>query len=1105
MLRKLAEFTVKRPKLVLLLVAILLGASVVFGSGVSDKLKVGGYTDPASESSQVEDFLNQEFPTSSNLIVQVIPRSGGLDSPDVSKAVDEVTKLAKAEPDSQVTKTFEDPKETNLRSVDGKSGLILVHVGGNEDEASDRAANIINGLPNDPNVELRAGGDLGVSKEIRAKVKAGIKLSEAVALPVTFVILIVVFGGLVAAFLPIMVGVSSIIMTLLVLTLMTMWTDVSTHALTVATAFGLGLSIDFGLLMVSRFREERDNGKEHHEAIISTVDHAGRTILFSAVTVTLAMVGLLVFPIYFLRSVGLAASAVVLLSALSAIVVLPAFLAILGTKIESLKVIRRKTSPSADSLFWRRVAEAVIKRPVMYALPVIVILVGLGVPFLHAKFATPDQRALPESSTSRQVADSLQNPNEYKMDVSQTITLATRNDAAALKDLALKVSNMDDVIVVQGPIGTFAHGKPAGPVPSIAPDAASQATVFISVETDSARAQQMVRDIRGMIVDHQVEVGGATAELIDSSKSIGDKLPLAIGLIAVSTFILLFLFTGSVIVPLKALVLNVLVLSGVLGIMTWVFQDGHLAHYLGVTPAPLNLSMVVLLCSIAFSLSVDYEIFLLSRIKEARESGLSNDAATVVGLGRVGRIISSAAMLLTITLFSFASGLSFMKMFGIGTALAVVIDATIIRAVVVPAFLKLAGDLNWWAPAPLRWLHSKIGISEAPSDHSTSPPVSDPELARQLSEVGHQQTMVCQRVISPPREVEVVPGRHLVANVNGTVIVVAHMDRAPLTQNSAAAHQLAALVEMVGRTEQKTLAGAFTEMTRQANFSRALVDVGIIMPTATGLEVLISGAVTVVLDDGVLQTILRGRGRLVHQTVPVPAVAVVVTVDEPGQLPFTPAQRNGIYSLTGGSTVPGQGAVIWCSKAPQTPARVPAVQPVIGQPPAAAPLPLVAPVAVQAPAPVVAGPPPRRWIVLDDNSRIEIDQDLLIGRDPDKANATKLGLRPVRIDDVTGEMSRSHMEIRLFNGEVIVTDRNSANGSLVREQGQQGWTKLAPWTSAQWRPGMSVKIGGRTMRLEFTAPHPAQLRPRVDVPHAGPRLQHGGPMYAVAGANFPRV
>ena len=213
----------------------------------------------------------------------------------------------------------------------------------------------------------------------------------------------------------------------------------------------------------------------------------------------------------------------------------------------------------------------------------------------------------------------------------------------------------------------------------------------------------------------QVEVGGPTATLIDTSAAVGDRLPVAIFLIALATFVLLFLFTGSIVVPIKALVLNLLMLSAVLGTMVWVFQDGHLTQMLGVTPAPLNLSMVVLLCCIAFSLSVDYEIFLLSRIKEARDSGLSNNDAIVVGLGRVGRIISSAALLLTITLLSFANGLSFMKMFGIGTALAIVIDATVIRGVVVPAFLRVAGDLNWWAPRPLKWLHARIGFSEAPS------------------------------------------------------------------------------------------------------------------------------------------------------------------------------------------------------------------------------------------------------------------------------------------------------------------------------------------------------------------------------------------------------
>ena len=267
------------------------------------------------------------------------------------------------------------------------------------------------------------------------------------------------------------------------------------------------------------------------------------------------------------------------------------------------------------------------------------------------------------------------------------------------------------------PSGTYDNGNlVTGPAPGSEESGAAYGLVYLSVDAQSDAAQDLVRGIRTRIVDDQVEVGGPTATLIDTSAAVGNRLPVAILVIALATFVLLFLFTGSIVVPIKALVLNLLMLSAVLGTMVWIFQAGHLASIVGVTPAPLNLSMVVLLCCIAFSLSVDYEIFLLSRIKEARDSGLSNTDAIVVGLGRVGRIISSAALLLTITLLSFANGLSFMKMFGIGTALAIVIDATVIRGVVVPAFLRVAGDLNWWAPRPLKWLHSRIGFSEAPSD-----------------------------------------------------------------------------------------------------------------------------------------------------------------------------------------------------------------------------------------------------------------------------------------------------------------------------------------------------------------------------------------------------
>jgi RND superfamily putative drug exporter len=891
MLTRLATFVVRRPKVVLLAVAVLLGFGIVFGGTVSEKLGVGGFVDPAAESTQVADFLDETFSTTPNLVLQVVAHDGTVESPGVTAAADRLRQLVETEPTAKVIGSFQPDPAGDLHSRDGRSGLILVNVGGTTDEAAKVASRIIERLPtDDQHVSVRAGGTLGVQEEIEDRVNHDLLISESIALPISLAVLVIVFGGLVAAFLPLAVGLTSIVTTLLVLLVMTTVTDVSVHALTVATAFGLGLSIDFGLLMVSRFREERDRGRDHESAIIATVATAGRTIIFSAATVTLAMGGLLVFPTYFLRSVGITASAVVIVSALSAIVIVPALLALLGKRIDAIAVVRRKVPLSADSMFWRRCAHAVTRRPMRCALPVIAVMLALGIPFLSVQFATPDERALPSDSNARLLAESLR--EDYAIDSSQAVTLLTRTTPEALNGLAAPVSLMKDVVRVDVPSGSYEHGKLiAGPMPGIEKSGAAYGLVYLSADAQSETAQELVRDIRTKIADHQVEVGGPTATLIDSRAAVADRLPLAILIIALSTFVLLFLFTGSVVVPIKALLLNLLVLSAVLGTMVWIFQSGHLASVLGITPAPLNLSMVVLLCCIAFSLSVDYEIFLLSRIKEARDSGLSNNDAIITGLGRVGRIISSAAILLTITLVSFANGLSFMKMFGIGTALAVVLDATVIRAVVVPAFLRVAGDFNWWAPRPLKWLHDRIGFSEAP------PPPAIP------APVHHAPRPNARRPLKPAAPVYPTPVQ---ARAAGTV----------------------------------------------------------------------------------------------------------------------PGRRGDVLSTA--------STVRICR--------------------------------------------PLRYIVLDDNSRFVIDRDCVAGRSPHDSNAVRGGLRPVRIEGHTGGMSRAHIEIRRVNGEVLVVDRGSTNGVLIREPEGHGWTRLAPWQPVVWRPGASVRIGSRTLRLESVHHTPAPAR-----------------------------
>ena len=482
---------------------------------------------------------------------------------------------------------------------------------------------------------------------------------------------------------------------------------------------------------------------------------------------------------------------------------------------------------------------------------------------------------------------------------------------------------MDDVVLVNGSIGKYQGGALVGPTPPSEHDGAAYAFVYLKVDADTDAAEHLVRDIRAKITDKQVEVGGPTATLIDSRDAIADRLPWAIGLIALFTFILLFLFTGSIVVPIKALLLKSAgPRAASLGVQCWCSSCSRKVtchRCWNFTPAPLNLSMVVLLCAIAFSLSVDYEIFLLSRIKEPRDAGMSNDEAIVVGLGRVGRIVTSAALLLTITLVSFANGMSFMKMFGLGTALAVVIDATIIRAIVVPAFLRLAGDLNWWAPKPLKWLHARIGISEALELAVEEATVDVPRPT--MPPAPERQPVAAVKPADLARRVEVVSGQHLVANVNGTVIVVAN--RGSAWQQATAGQQMSHLIEIVRQTDPAMLAYAFSQLIKNGTWSRHLVEVGIVMPTANGLEIFVCGGVTVALDDGNGVTLIEGRNRCVHISVSAPAVATVVTVDELGQRPaVAPPNRSGVFSLPEG-IVPGRGAVVWSTDAEFAPRRAP--------------------------------------------------------------------------------------------------------------------------------------------------------------------------------------
>ncbi|MEU5849091.1 MMPL family transporter [Saccharopolyspora shandongensis] len=709
--------------MILAFAVVFLVLAGMVSSGLTSQLKTGGLDDPKSESSQAQEFLDSHFadsPNLANLVLMATTPIGQVDDPAVTEAGTRLTERVTKEPGMAKVTSYWTTHAPDLRSKDGRSALLLVHVGGAPEKAAEHAKKLTDKLADEGGpLQVRPGGKVGVKNDINKHVEDDLTTSESFAVPLTLVLLVVAFGSVVAALLPLSIGIVSILGTLLALFLLSKVTDVSVYALNVATAFGLGLAIDFGLLMVSRFREERDAGLDHQQAVVEAVAKAGRTILFSSATVSVAVSGMLIFPVYFLRSIALAASAVVLVAAVGAVVVLPALLVVFGRRLESMTLFRRHKSLSSDSQFWRRTAAAIMRRPVLSALPVLLLLLVMGIPFLHAKFAPSDEHALPTDSVSRQATTALR--RDFPVDNSQALTVVAPQDGKALDGMAKQISGMNHVSRVDGAFGSYVNGALVAPPGPQSTQFTSGNTGYMLVSPDvdpqSDAAQDLVKAVRTLSSPGGTEIltAGPTAALIDSTNAIADSLWPAIGLMTAATFILLFLFTGSVVLPLKALALNVFMLSAVLGVMVWLFQDGNLIGWLGTTPTPMNTAMVVVLLCLSFGLSVDYEMFLLSRIKEAHDSGTSTTDSVVEGLGRVGRIVSTAAALLCVTLFSFSIGISFMQMFGLGTGLAVLLDATLVRGVLVPAFMRVAGEYNWWAPRPLRWLHNRIGIAEAPS------------------------------------------------------------------------------------------------------------------------------------------------------------------------------------------------------------------------------------------------------------------------------------------------------------------------------------------------------------------------------------------------------
>jgi uncharacterized membrane protein YdfJ with MMPL/SSD domain len=758
MLQRIARLALVAPRRILALAAFVLVGAAIFGLPVTKSLSAGGFQDPTSESARAVQLLTDKFGQSDQQMVIVVTAPTGADSDQARQAATDIVRQLKRSPavlnvsSAWIGPAVERPRlAADLVSRDGKSGLIVANLAGGENKAQKYAEALSKEIEHGParhdGVTVHAGGVAMVYTQVNHQNERDLLLMESLAIPLSFLVLVWVFGGLLTAALPIALGGLAIVGTMSVLRLIAYGTDVSTYALNLSTAMGLALAIDYTLLIISRYRDELAGGSGRDEALIRTMTTAGRTVLFSATTVALSMAAMVLFPMYFLKSFAYAGIATVAFVAVAAIVVTPAAIVVLGPRLDALDVrrlVRRMLSrpdpvpKPVEELFWYRSTRLVMRRAAPVGVVVVALLLLLGVPFPGAQWGMPDDRVLPRSASAHQVGDQLRHDFTGASVLAAPIVVRDVRGVcpADLERYAVDISRVAGVSAVSAPTGTFVAGNRVGP-PTAATGLA-EGSAFLTVDTTAplfSQASDTQLDRLHAVTGpagRSVQIAGLAQINRDSVHAIMTRLPVVLGLIAVITFSLLFLLTGSVVLPVKALVCNVLSLTAAFGALVWIFQDGHLGALGTTNTGTLVANMPVLLFCVAFGLSMDYEVFLVSRIREywltsaaaarpvasgyrdTRKIRADNAESVALGLARTGRVVTAAALVMSISFAALIPAqVSFMRMFGVGLTLAVLVDATLVRMVLVPAFMQALGPWNWWAPAPLVWLHQRWGISEA--------------------------------------------------------------------------------------------------------------------------------------------------------------------------------------------------------------------------------------------------------------------------------------------------------------------------------------------------------------------------------------------------------
>ncbi len=694
MFEKLGHVIFKRRKsaVILFIVGILVAGG--FGSLAFSRLDSGGYSDPNSDSYKVYEYLTEELKLSDPAVV-IIVDSGSTDVTDpvvTQKGIALEKKIAQEEGVTKTLSYWTSGGEATLKSADGKAAYILVYGEGEAFTPESQKLGKIMQEKYDGSYEgltLYAGGVGVVGHAITKKISDDLKIAELISIPLTFILLVLVFGALAASAMPLIVGVAAILGAFFILYLFTLFTTVSIYALNLTTGMGLGLGIDYALLMVNRFREELHRGKNIEDSIVTTMATAGKTVFYSGMTVLVTLLSLTFFPLPFLQSFGYAGVSVVALAVIGALFGLPPILAILGDRIDKGVVRKSAITPKEDGR-WAKTARLVMKRPVSAVVLSMVILGIMAAPITNIKFSQGDSRMLPADNKAA-FATALQ-AERFPGQTGTPIEIIVIGGADKLDEINAYTQKLGQTVGIVGVVPPAVIGKDV------------RVVAYQAMLPRTPESQELIQNVRSIAAPAGTLVGGVAADYTDSQNGISRTLPWALGWIILSVLVLIFIFTGSIILPIKAVILNFLSLGATMGALTWIFVDGNMQWLVGsfTVTGTLDTSIVILIAVVVFGLSMDYELFLLSRIREEHLAGKSNVESVAVGLQRSARIITAAAVLLAVVFGAFVtSGVTSIKTMGFGVALAVMLDATIVRGLLVPALMRLFGENNWWAP---KWM-----------------------------------------------------------------------------------------------------------------------------------------------------------------------------------------------------------------------------------------------------------------------------------------------------------------------------------------------------------------------------------------------------------------